>query len=533
MIFVIAGAVNGSGTLLANGGAGKDDASTCSTGDAAGGGGGGGTVVVHASTIESTVKIQADGGDGGNNSCTGGVNEVEGPGGGGGGGYIAVSGTVTGGTLALQANGGRAGKARADGALSEFQENGATAGHAGITNGSASSFFYCPDAVTGTTIGTPRPGNPTNDKTGDFTFSNPASGVTFECKITPPDVDFETCTSPFATDELADGAHTITVRAVDSYGNREADPPTYIWTVDTVAPVTDFSTKPLNPSSSAVGTFEFSPSEQPVTYQCQLDPPSLPLQEVNWVPCNAGTFANPDNDYSTPALGNGTHTLYVRATDAAGNVETSPPYWTWTLDVVSLDGGELDGGALDAEPVDVGTTLDTESPVLDTGPPDADARRDVPLDGPGDRPAERRDVAIIADIAPVIDTRIIDSTGEDGAFRDVGGRTDGPEVSGGDLPDTQQGGAEPGPDTAPVSGPEPSPDTAPANRDTAAPSPNADAASPPNNADAAETPTPPPPTYVKYMGGGFCTVSGARQASPLAFVLLALAGAAVLRRRRR
>jgi MYXO-CTERM domain-containing protein len=523
MVFLIAGTVAGTGSLLANGEAGGDDL-TGGSGDAGGGGGGGGTVVVHATSIEATVKIHANGGTGGRNLYSGGANEVEGPGGGGGGGYIALSGGTP---TELQANGGPAGTTSRTG-LSEFQENGATAGHVGITNGSALSFFYCPDAVTGTTIGTPRPANPTNDKTGDFTFSNPASGVTFQCKISPPAADFTTCTSPFTTPELADGAHTLTVRAVDSYGNTEVDPPTYTWTVDTVAPVTDFSTKPTDPSSSAVGGFVFSPSEQPVTYKCQLDPSSLPLQEANWVACNAGTFASPDNNYSTPALGNGPHTLYVRATDAAGNVEASPPHWTWTLDVVYLD-----GGALDAEPVDVGTTLDTE-PVLDTGPADADARLDVALDLPVDRPADTRDVAVISDVAPVIDTRIIDSTGEGGTLADIGGRTDaqsGPEAADA-VPDTQPSGAEPGPDTAPVTGPDPSPDTAPPSKDDAAPSPNADTAIPANT-DAAVTPTPTPPTYVKYMGGGFCTVSGARQASPLAFVLLALAGVAVLRRRRR
>jgi MYXO-CTERM domain-containing protein len=86
------------------------------------------------------------------------------------------------------------------------------------------------------------------------------------------------------------------------------------------------------------------------------------------------------------------------------------------------------------------------------------------------------------------------------------------------LPDVQPVGAEPRPDTATVP-PEPNRDTAaPVNEDTA----------PPAKADAAAS-----VGTLKVLGGGFCAIGPSHSASPAGFLALALAGLALLRRRRR
>jgi len=119
LVFVIATAVAGSGSLQANG------ATAANTvpghNDAPGGGGGGGSVVLVAPGA-GALALSSIGGVGGSQLITG--NESEGPGGGGGGGFIASpagTGTVTGGNNGTTSSG----------AVTEFIPNGATRGNTG------------------------------------------------------------------------------------------------------------------------------------------------------------------------------------------------------------------------------------------------------------------------------------------------------------------------------------------------------------------------------------------------------------------
>jgi uncharacterized repeat protein (TIGR01451 family) len=100
LIFIRAGTISNSGTLLANGQNGLPGGR-----DAAGGGGAGGTVVVLSTTATPGLTIQTVGGQGGNTgySGTGGTagtflyaGETQGPGAGGGGGAIIRSSNITG-----------------------------------------------------------------------------------------------------------------------------------------------------------------------------------------------------------------------------------------------------------------------------------------------------------------------------------------------------------------------------------------------------------------------------------------------------
>ena len=256
----------------------------------------------------SAITISANGGKGGDHLGSSSQDEVEGPGGGGGGGYVAVSGT---GTPTLSAAGALGGTTNRT-ALSEFPCDGATAGHAGLTNGSASTLLYC-GALPVTTI-TTYPDNPSNSATGAFTFTNTLSPVTYECKLDTG--AFAACTASYTTPTLADGPHTLSVRSTDAYGNVEATPATHDWTIDTVAPDTTIATKPVDPSTTATGAFTFTSDETPATFECKLDAGA-------WAACTAS--------YTTPVLADGAHTLSVRATDAAGNVDATPASYTWGI----------------------------------------------------------------------------------------------------------------------------------------------------------------------------------------------------------
>jgi MYXO-CTERM domain-containing protein len=480
-------------------------------------------VVVNAASISDTATITTDGGAGGDHTNGTGANEVEGPGGGGGGGYIALSGT---GAPTLSAAGGLGGTTTvATSAMANFRTNGATAGNAGQTDGDATSFFYCGGVFT--TFAT-HPAIHTNSTTGTFTFTNTSDPVTYECKLDTPSGtgSYAACSGldagiqGYATGTLADGTYTLSVRATDTHGNVESPPTIFTWTVDTVAPVTTIATHPTDPSNSSIGIFTFTNSEDPnlVTYECKLDTPS---GAGTWAACNAS--APTTAGYTTGTLADGSYTLSVRATDQAGNVETSPPSFPWTVQANGLDGGVdaqsvdlgVDNSSVDASPVFVDAEGDAESldglapPAVDAAEADVaadtvvvkgnDTAPIIPVDAAVD--AENADLLLqLLDVGQAVDTKV-------------------PTAVADAQSDTQPSGAEPEPDTAPL--PEPNPDTA-------GPVVKADAAVPPANKDAASA-----AEDLKILGGGFCAIASPRSTSSAPYVLLGLAALAMLRRRRK
>ena len=74
---------------------------------------------------------------------------------------------------------------------------------------------------------------PTNDPVFRFSASNPAS--TFHCRLDPPG-GWDPCSSPQTYSDLADGAYTFAVRAIDQHGQIDATPATVSFTVQTPEP---------------------------------------------------------------------------------------------------------------------------------------------------------------------------------------------------------------------------------------------------------------------------------------------------------
>jgi hypothetical protein len=313
LVFVIAGTVQGAGSIVANGAVGGTATSgNGASGDAAGGGGGGGTVIVRAAAL-SQISVVANGGLGGNQQVNN-VYEAEGPGGGGGGGYVAFAGGAPASVLASGVLGGTTNSA----GVAQFPSNGATSGHDGVTDGVASTFLYCssPNTVIATF-----PSNPTGVAVGSFTFTSPQSAVTFECSLDGV-AAYAACDADYTTPALTNAAHTIDVRAKDINGNVDATPAHYAWTVNAAGLDTAIASAPATLTNAAVATFVFTSNPTTgVTFQCLLD------GATTWTTCAA--------TYTTPALGNGAHTLSVRARDSGGNVDTTPATYDWVADLIA------------------------------------------------------------------------------------------------------------------------------------------------------------------------------------------------------
>ncbi|HEX6022585.1 MAG TPA: Ig-like domain-containing protein, partial [Solirubrobacter sp.] len=152
----------------------------------------------------------------------------------------------------------------------------------------------------------------TNDDTPTFTFSSEAN-ATFECSL--DGAAHTACSNPFTTPPLSQGAHTLSVRAVDLAGNRDNTPATRNFTVDSIAPDTTITSGPIGAVSSTTATFTFTSTEAGSTFQCSLD---------------GAAFGTCPTSYT--GLSQGPHTFAVRATDAAGNTDPSPASQNWTVD---------------------------------------------------------------------------------------------------------------------------------------------------------------------------------------------------------
>ena len=160
------------------------------------------------------------------------------------------------------------------------------------------------------------------DDGAELTFSSDDNAATFECRL---DGDaFAACTSPVNLTGLGDGSHTFRVRAIDADGNTDPTPASRSWTVDTTAPTVSFDSGPNGVTKKDSPTFEFSADENGVTFECRLDS----SDDLDYAACTS--------PHSLSNLGDGSHTLDVRATDGVGNVGAAAGR-TFTVDTAPPD----------------------------------------------------------------------------------------------------------------------------------------------------------------------------------------------------
>ncbi|MFO0694317.1 MAG: hypothetical protein U0230_12225 [Polyangiales bacterium] len=310
LVLLIAGTVNGSGSIRANG---ANGASTTGAGnDAPGGGGAGGTLVIQATSLGG-VSAQANGGVGGNQSI--GSAEAEGPGGGGGGGFIATSG----GTITVSAAGGTGGTTNSS-ALTEFTANGATAGGAGDSSASAATLVGLVDGTPPDTSITSQPPVASSSTSASFSFSSTDANPTYQCRLDAG--AWTACTSPRTYAGLSEASHTFEVRSLDPSLNVDPTPASYTWTVDLTAPDTTITSGPPTTSTSRAATFTFTSSDNTVTFECSVD---------------GGAFTVCTSPLGLTGLADGAHSLSVRAVDPAGNVDSTPANYAWTVDATPPD----------------------------------------------------------------------------------------------------------------------------------------------------------------------------------------------------
>jgi hypothetical protein len=198
-----------------------------------------------------------------------------------------------------------------------------------------------PDTTAPATSITSGPTGTTSDATPTFAFTSSESGSTFQCRVESTGT-WTACTSPYTLGKLADGSHSFAVRATDGAGNTDASAAAQTFTVDTTAPKTTITAAPTTLTIGSAATVEFKADDAAATFRCSLD---------------GGAFAACTSPDTIDGLGLGSHTLTVRATDAAGNAEPTGASATWST------------VALPTPPVTDPTPPTSTTPPVSTDPP--------------------------------------------------------------------------------------------------------------------------------------------------------------------
>jgi hypothetical protein len=190
---------------------------------------------------------------------------------------------------------------------------------AGNVDATPVSYAWTIDATPpDTSIGPSKPAALTVATGATFDFSSNEPGSTFACKLDAG--SFAACTTPKTYSALADGSHTFQVQATDTAANTDPTPASYTWTIDTTPPVTSIGpTTPAGHTPATSATFDLASNESGSTFECSLD---------------GSPYAGCTTPKTYSALGDGSHTFSLRATDQAGNVDTSPVSYSWAIDNV-------------------------------------------------------------------------------------------------------------------------------------------------------------------------------------------------------
>jgi Domain of unknown function (DUF1929)/Kelch motif len=169
------------------------------------------------------------------------------------------------------------------------------------------------------TVITSGPQPRTQETSATFTFDSNKSGSAFQCSL-----DGETpvpCLSSDSRDNLSQGAHFFTVTAVDPVAGPDPTPARWDWTVeppdaDITSPETEILSGPPPSTTATSATFEFRADEQGSSFECRLD-------DGDWTTCQSPA--------TYPGLAVGPHQFLVRATDPAGNIDSTPAAWDWAV----------------------------------------------------------------------------------------------------------------------------------------------------------------------------------------------------------
>ncbi len=158
-------------------------------------------------------------------------------------------------------------------------------------------------------------------KSGTIEWTGTA-GAVYQCSLDGG--AWTACTTPYSLTRLGEGPHTFSVRVIDSLGMVAQAGTSANWIVDTIAPVVAITNAPTGIRYGDNENISFSVTEANLDYtECQLD-------SGEWFGCASGD--------SITGIGDGPHTLTVRAIDRAGNIGTvTTASWNTILPRVTVD----------------------------------------------------------------------------------------------------------------------------------------------------------------------------------------------------
>ena len=201
----------------------------------------------------------------------------------------------------------------------------ATSPH-GITSGIWAEYdFEIGDTTPPITTINSGPGVNTEDPRAEFAFTANEPGVTFMCGLDGGNL--APCSSPHVYPRLHPGPHRFEVQAIaspllDPFGvpvEVDYDPVStiYEWTiVDTVPPETTIDWGPREQTVSLNAVFGVSSDDPTAILECSLD---------------GEPFSECDQPPAYTELERGPHTFAARATDVAGNADSTPAEFDWTI----------------------------------------------------------------------------------------------------------------------------------------------------------------------------------------------------------
>jgi hypothetical protein len=231
----------------------------------------------------------------------------------------SVNGEVTGGTLGeIDQDAGKVNFTAATDAagiyeinyeVTDHREAGTTAGVATVRIQPGTDFVETPGSSSN---------NETRNVTPTWTFESASGVTTFECNLDA--AGWENCDggSYTSASELAEGPHTLEVRAVKG-SLADPTPASSTITVDTSAPDVTIDDTPVSLSNVAAPTFQYSSTDATATFECKVD-------EGEFAACVSGD--------AITAVTDGEHTFTVRPVDPSGNIGAEASY-TWEADLTA------------------------------------------------------------------------------------------------------------------------------------------------------------------------------------------------------
>ena len=174
------------------------------------------------------------------------------------------------------------------------------------------------DTTAPDTLITAGPVGTVGSNAASISFSASEPTATFECSL--DSAAWAPCSSPASYSALANGQHTVQVRAIDGAGNVDATPDEVTWTVQADMPNTSIVSGPSASVATTIATFAFSSGVTGTTFACSLD---------------ARAYAACTSPVTYSSLTQGAHSFLVRGTSPAGNVDPAPAQRSWTVDTTA------------------------------------------------------------------------------------------------------------------------------------------------------------------------------------------------------